>query len=114
MKKRILMYRKRIDQCLAGECEVTDWEELCKEHLIQIGFFQHERLVHLLVTLTFALLTVGTVLTFILTLYLPLVLLGAVFLILLVPYIMHYYLLENETQKLYVQYDEIRKRASED
>ncbi len=113
MKKRILMYRIRIDQCLAGECEVTDWEELRKEHLIQIGFFQHERLVHLLVTLTFALLTVGTVLTFILTQYLPLVLLGGAFLILLVPYIMHYYLLENETQKLYVQYDEIRKRASE-
>ena len=29
------------------------------------------------------------------------------FLVLLVPYIMHYYLLENETQKMYVQYDNI-------
>ena len=27
-----------------------------KEHLVQVGFFQHERLIHLIVTVTFALL----------------------------------------------------------
>ena len=26
------------------------------EHLVQVGFFQHERLIHLIVTVTFALL----------------------------------------------------------
>jgi len=29
------------------------------------------------------------------------------FLVLLLPYIMHYYTLENEVQKMYVQYDRI-------
>ena len=34
------------------------------------------------------------------------------FLVLLVPYIMHYYTLENEVQKMYTQYDEILKHLS--
>lgn len=33
------------------------------------------------------------------------------FLVLLIPYIGHYYLLENEVQKMYIQYDEIWKRV---
>ena len=35
------------------------------------------------------------------------VLIGLVILILLVPYIRHYYILENEVQKMYMQYDRI-------
>ena len=35
--------------------------------------------------------------------------LAGMFTILLVPYILHYYTLENEVQKLYEQYDEILK-----
>ena len=31
-------------------------------------------------------------------------------LVLLIPYIMHYFLLENSVQKMYTQYDEILKR----
>jgi len=36
-----------------------------------------------------------------------LLVLTLLFLVLLVPYIMHYYTLENEVQKMYNQYDEI-------
>lgn len=35
--------------------------------------------------------------------------LAGMFTILLVPYILHYYTLENEVQKMYEQYDEILK-----
>ena len=35
-----------------------------------------------------------------------------ILLVLLVPYIMHYYLLENETQKMYDQYDRILKQVN--
>ena len=35
---------------------VCDVERLKQEHLTQIGFFQHERLIHLIVTVLFALL----------------------------------------------------------
>ena len=111
MKKRILTYRQRIDDCLEGRIEVSDWNALLGEHLIQIGFFQHERLIHLLVTLTFALLTIGSAFVIIITSYYPLALLTLMLMVLLIPYIAHYYLLENETQKMYAQYDEILKRC---
>lgn len=110
MKERILNYRKRIDACLSGDIQVEDWNKVLDEHLIQIGFFQHERLIHLLVTLTFALLTVGSVFVIIMSCYLPLAALTLMLLILFIPYIAHYYLLENEVQKMYKQYDEILKR----
>jgi len=110
MKKRILDYRKRIDEMLASGSEDICWEQVKEEHLVQIGFFQHERLVHLLVTLTFALLTIGSVFVIIITSYFPLTALTFLLLVLLVPYIMHYYLLENEVQKMYSQYDEILKK----
>ena len=109
MKKRILDYRKRIDGLLAsGEDE--DWEEILKEHLVQIGFFQHERLVHLLVTLAFAVMTVISVSVVVISGYFPFLAVTFVLLILLIPYISHYYLLENEVQKMYAQYDEILKK----
>lgn len=113
MKKRILEYRQRIDYYLSGQSKVDDWNKLLEEHLIQIGFFQHERLIHLLVTLTFALLTIGSVFVIIMTCYYPLALLTLLLMVLLIPYIAHYYLLENETQKMYKQYDEILKRIEE-
>lgn len=113
MKKRILTYRNRIDQLLK-ECSMdTDWEEVLQEHLIQVGFFQHERFVHLLVTVTFALLEFITVGIFLITENISVLLLCAVVLCLLVPYIAHYYLLENETQKMYNQYDEILIKIKE-
>ena len=109
MKKRITEYRKRVDRLLADEEEKT-YEDL-EEHLVQIGFFQHERLIHLIVTVTFAVITVlslfAPLLTGIMTLYGFTMLL----LVLLVPYIFHYYTLENETQKMYAQYDEIIKHT---
>lgn len=73
--------------------------------LIQIGFFQHERLIHLIVTVTFALLTIiailGTLIVPQPALFILVLLLAA----LLVPYIRHYYILENGVQKLYQYYD---------
>ncbi|MBP9997431.1 MAG: hypothetical protein KBT19_09250 [Lachnospiraceae bacterium] len=113
MKERILSYRHRIDDSLQGKIEVDSWQRLLDEHLIQIGFFQHERLIHLLVTLTFAILTVASVLTIIVTQYYPLAALTVLLMILLIPYISHYYLLENEVQKMYAQYDEIIKRIND-
>lgn len=107
MKIRILNYRKSIDQLLEKENSGTDWEKILQIHLEQIAFFQHERLIHLIVTALVAVLMMmcigiamiaGEPLMFLLAL--PLF-------ILLVPYISHYYLLENEVQKMYGQYDKM-------
>lgn len=110
MRKRILSYRNKIDNLLKENSSQTDWESVCEEHLIQIGFFQHERLIHLLVTLTFAIMAMGVMGIIIISGMMSLVLLEILLLVLLVPYIMHYYLLENEVQHMYEQYDEMLKR----
>ena len=106
MKKRILEYRERIDQLLeVGECE--DWQAVLEEHLQQVAFFQHERLVHLIVTVLFALLEVMAMGFFVAASNISFGILAIVLLILLIPYIGHYYLLENEVQKMYTQYDRL-------
>ena len=117
MEKRILTYRKYMDELLLKED--ADWEKVRAEHLVQVGFFQHERLVHLIVTVTFALFAVLSVgMAFLLMAQ------GtegaeswffvvAAFLVLLVPYVRHYYILENEVQKMYRQYDEIIAKMGE-
>lgn len=110
MKKRILAYLAAVDLLLNNPPENVDWKKEKEKHLIQIGFFMHERLVHLLVTITFAILTVGSMLYAVAFPSLGMLLLITAFLCLLVPYIWHYYLLENGVQKMYEQYDQMTER----
>ena len=111
MKKRIINYRLKIDNLLANPDKISkeEWKKILQEHLTQIAFFQHERLVHLIVTVTFAILTMMSIIASIMISNPMLLVLTLLFLVLLVPYIMHYYTLENEVQKMYTQYDEILK-----
>ncbi len=89
-----------------GERNV-DLEKLKKEHLTQIGFFQHERLIHLIVTVIFALMEMLSLIMTIMSDELFPIILTILILVLLLPYIRHYYILENEVQKMYAQYDRI-------
>ena len=91
----------------------TQVEALKKEHLTQISFFQHERLVHLIVTVTFAILEMLAVLTALLFPGIATLLLVIVVMVLLIPYIRHYYILENEVQKMYGQYDRLNTLLGE-
>ncbi len=109
MKKRIISYRKLVDRLIQENNSETDWNRVLEEHLVQIGFFQHERLIHLIVTVTFAIMTLISIVASVTICEIPLFILTALFLMLLVPYILHYYTLENETQKMYEQYDKIWK-----
>lgn len=113
MEKRILAYRKRIDELLKSK--EANWENVLEEHLTQIAFFQHERLIHLIVTVLFAVLEVMSLLgTVILAAMeqgnIALSIMAVLLLVLLIPYIRHYYILENEVQKMYGQYDELLKK----
>lgn len=113
MKKRIIGYRKRIDALLAQPSKETDWAAVLQEHMTQVSFFQHERLIHLIVTVTFALLTVSALAIYCIADYMPMLFLILLLLVLLVPYIGHYYTLENEVQKMYTQYDMILDKMHE-
>lgn len=73
----------------------------------QIGFFQHERLAHELVMLFFALFTVAGVLYVAIFPSIPVLLLDILFMALLIPYISHYFKLENGVQRLYELYGQL-------
>ncbi len=110
MKKRLLDYTARMENFLASDFSLELGEAVFKDLVLQIRFFEHERLVHLLVTLFFALLFVVGILFFYAFPALPVFVLAVAFLALLVPYIRHYYVLENGTQKLYALYDELGRK----
>lgn len=109
MEKRLKNYLKYMEELLAEMEENPAREQLIQEHLIQISFFQHERLVHLIVTVVFALLEMLSLIMVFIAPGLFTFLLTIVVLILLIPYIRHYYILENGVQKMYEQYDKLRK-----
>ena len=90
----------------------ADLEPIRNELLIKIGFMQHERLVHLIVTVLFALVMFLNLIIFFQTqinAFLAIILLC---LILLIFYIAHYFFLENGVQQLYRIYDSICGRIS--
>lgn len=105
MKRRILTYMQQIDELLQAPPDDTDWDKAIQNHLTQIRFFQHERLIHLIVTVLFALMTTSVVVGLVSSSNIWLAILLIPLLILLFPYINHYYLLENGVQKMYEQYD---------
>lgn len=109
MKKYLYSYIAYIDDILKNNKRVN-YKKLRDEHLIKISFFQHERLIHLLVTLFYALFTIIFIflsIKFILFLFITIALL-----VFLIFYVIHYFNLENGVQYLYKQYDEIDKKVS--
>lgn len=113
MEKRLKEYLAKMEQFSMEGFSKEKKEKARQEMLVQIQFFQHERLIHLIVTVTFALLTVLSVLGFVATTQIGLLLLTVMLLVLLVPYIRHYYILENGVQRLYQYYDELVKNIEE-
>ncbi|MBP1561391.1 MAG: hypothetical protein J6C96_09145 [Oscillospiraceae bacterium] len=105
MKKYFSEY---ISYVLAAiESGETDLAALKEELLVKIGFMQHERLVHLLVTILFAVLMFLSLIAFFISESLGMLTAAVLMLALLIPYIAHYYFLENNVQKLYKIYDRI-------
>lgn len=106
MEEQAMIWMQEDESSMEQQKKKLQMEDL----LIQIQFFQHERLIHLIVTITFALLTMMAMLG---TLFVPqpaLFALVVLLLVLLVPYVRHYYILENGVQKLYQYYDILKSR----
>ena len=111
MKKSILDYVSEVDKFLKKK-DLENIEKIIDNHLIKISFYQHERLIHLIVTLLFALLSIISLLYTITVPSIGMMLLTFMFILLLVPYIIHYYYLENNVQKLYEQYDQLMDKIN--
>jgi CHASE2 domain-containing sensor protein len=85
-------------------------ESVKKDFIEHIQFMQHERLIHLLVTMLFAsLLMFGFIIMLIYFSWI-LVVFTAIIFIVEIFYIFHYYKLENGVQKMYRLYDELVKK----
>ena len=103
-------YMKAYEKYLRDFTEHPDLAQLPavrKEALVQLGFMQHERLVHFLVCILVGLafiLVLGMVVYF---RTLGLGLLDLLLLGLLAPYLWHYYFLENTTQRIYLLYNKL-------
>lgn len=110
MGARIKEYIRYINALLESEDEQIDWGEERRKHLVQIAFFAHERLIHLIVTVLFAILTVLIFLYLLGHFTVSLLALLVVVMVLLVPYIKHYFLMENSVQFMYEQYDKMMEK----
>ena len=86
-------------------------EKLIKELLVHTQFFQHERLIHLIVTHLFALSAIIILVALVYFKSISILMLFIMIMVLLFPYIIHYYHLENGTQKLYTYYDKLTGRS---
>lgn len=104
MRKYLSNYLQYIDRLLETK-NIPDINKLKAEHLRQIQFMQHERFIHLIVTVLFAILLFICIGIFILSENIIFALLTVLILLPLAPYIWHYYFLENSVQKMYTQYN---------
>ena len=108
MKKYLYNYINEIENKLKKDNNKNDINELINK----ISFFSHERLVHLIITLFFALISIiFTVVCFYYYNYL-LYVIAIVLYIMLMFYIVHYYRLENGVQYLYKLYDKMNKKIN--
>ena len=105
MKKYITEYVEYVE----NNKEKAD-KEFIEKHLIKINFFQNERLIHLIVTVTAVLLNILAFIIGISTKNIISIIMGYMIMCFTIPYIYHYFLLENCVQKMYRQYDEMIKK----
>ena len=100
MKEYLYNYIKKIDEEIKNK-KITD--KLINTHLIKIGFFQHERQIHLFVTLFYGIIfLIFLALGFVHYIFFSI---AAILFIFLIFYIIHYFRLEYGVQYLYKQYD---------
>ncbi len=112
MTKQIKAYLELLERFFKAEHTEEETEQFRAELLRRIKFYQHERLIHLIVTMS-----VGVFFMLALILYLSqsgagLLILTVMFLALLAAYLKHYYFLENSVQKMYLYYYQIAENIT--
>ena len=98
--------QKYIDEQMKNAPE-DKTRDVLAEFETKISYFQHERLIHLMVTLAFAAFLLFSIFClFVLPVEFLVagILLTLIFFGLTIGYVMHYYFLENSVQKLYRLY----------
>lgn len=103
-------YNKRIDKIILGEGKNLNWKKTLEYHQKMLLRIQHERMIHLLVTIFVGLIMSIASFVIIVTQKIDLIIFVAFLFVLFIAYLSHYYFLENTTQKWYKTEDEIVSR----
>ena len=104
MKKYLYEY---INYVINNKNEI-DLEDM----LIKINFFQHERLIHLIITLFYVIMFL--IFLILVSISYIFIIPSFILLIFVIFYIIHYFRLENGVQSLYFLYDEIKNKTKKD
>lgn len=107
MRKYMLNYLDYVEEN-KGNASV----DFIDKHLLKIEFFQAERLIHLIVTITSVIVDIVAFLIGVATTNLICIIIGYMLMCFVIPYIYHYFLLENGVQMMYRQYDYMIKNVS--
>ena len=120
MKKYVQQTLNAVQKYIDSEMKESPKEktlEVLSEFETKIAYFQHERLIHLMVTLAFAIFLLFEIYCLFMlpaTFIYAGILLVLIFFGLTVGYVIHYYFLENSVQKMYHMRDEIRSFLNKD
>lgn len=109
MKNQLKTYIEKTNNLLA-KSKLKNKNEVISEHITQIKIFQHERLIHLIVTTFVGIISILFFIVGVITQNIILLFLFILTLFLFIPYIFHYYYLENNTQKLYIQLSQLKEK----
>jgi hypothetical protein len=109
MYKYLLEHEHWIMGLLKSE-EDRDWCAVRDHHMAQIRFMQHERLVHLFITLFFAFILLASIAVTVIYPVWQLLLIDTILAVTETIYIIHYYRLENGVQRWYRIYQQISGR----
>lgn len=101
MDKEITNHAEEIKVFLSGQYSHDQWLDIIRYHKRHIDYFQMERLHHLIVTLSVGIFLMLCLGFFALTNNMFFALATIFLLFLFLPYIFHYYKLENGIQALY-------------
>lgn len=107
----LIMFKKydhEIKDLLKNGNSGGDWKKILLRHQLMIKRIQHERLIHLIVTVFVGICLILFFLATLTTGNFLLAILTIVFLVLFTAYIFHYRFLENTTQFWYTLEDEIK------
>lgn len=109
LKDYILYINEKLKKCT----DPLEIDEIMAEHKDKIQFMQHERIVHFLVTMMFAIILVIFIFAQLVVENIGLTILIILIMVLVAAYIKHYYFLENTVQNMYKIYDEILMKKKE-
>ncbi|MBN1162467.1 hypothetical protein JXA34_01845 [Patescibacteria group bacterium] len=112
MIKGLIESKKELEKLLGENSSETDWVGETNWFNAQIKHLQHEREVHLIVTLAVGL---SGLISIYVSLFKPIIwllVLDIIFLVLFAAYIFHYRYLENETQRWYSLLRRLKEKVS--